>query len=370
MESDGSRMEKGKSRNHKYTFKLLIIIMVLLANNPIIKCYANALDSDEKYELAASMNVFNEIKRAIVNTLNIKVEGYSIGIEDNTYGYVKTEEERKEILNKICNKYIEELNINPKNITRIGVSGNLEAIPEKVKLSELSESNEIASEIYEACVTDRDLLGLTIEVNTCHTEEFEPNVVFEEDSSLYIGESERIDGVNGKKKVYKEQIFDGLTKVEENIVKEEVVVEATPTVIKTGTKNPYYDGIAFLARPTRGGYMSSEYGEQRGESYHKGIDIAKDMGENVYSALDGKVISAGYNDGGYGNLIIVDHGNNIKTYYAHLSEIYVNVGDYISKGKVIGAIGSTGYSTGPHLHFELRIDDMPVDPTNYILDQN
>ena len=113
--------------------------------------------------------------------------------------------------------------------------------------------------------------------------------------------------------------------------------------------------------------MTSSYGEVRGSTYHKGIDIAKDTGEDVYASLGGKVISAGYNNGGYGNLIIVDHGNNIKTYYAHLNEIYVSEGDYIDKGNIIGTIGSTGYSTGPHLHFELRINNTPVNPINYIL---
>ena len=95
-------------------------------------------------------------------------------------------------------------------------------------------------------------------------------------------------------------------------------------------------------------------------------DIAKNLGESVNAALDGKVISAGYNNGGYGNLIVIEHQNNMKTYYAHLNEIYVNVGDMVKKDDIIGAVGSTGNSTGPHLHFELRVDNKPVDPIKYI----
>ena len=95
-------------------------------------------------------------------------------------------------------------------------------------------------------------------------------------------------------------------------------------------------------------------------------NIAKDLGEDVSAALEGEVIYAGYNNGGYGNLIILQHNNNMKTYYAHLSNIYVSVGEIVKKNDLIGAIGSTGNSTGPHLHFELRVDNNPVNPIKYI----
>ena len=128
----------------------------------------------------------------------------------------------------------------------------------------------------------------------------------------------------------------------------------------------FYDGIAFLSNPSKGGYLSSYFGEVRAKSVHKGIDIAKNLGASVNASLDGKVIKAGYNNGGYGNLIVIQHGNNMKTYYAHLNEIYVNVGDIVKKAEIIGTVGSTGNSTGPHLHFELRVDTQPVDPVKYI----
>ena len=72
--------------------------------------------------------------------------------------------------------------------------------------------------------------------------------------------------------------------------------------------------------------------EKLENSIHKGIDIAKKLGASVNASLDGKVIKAGYNNGGYGNLIVLEHGNNMKTYYAHLSDIYVNVGDMVKQG--------------------------------------
>ena len=140
------------------------------------------------------------------------------------------------------------------------------------------------------------------------------------------------------------------------------------TVIKKGVKNPYYSGVAFLLAPVTGGCVTSVFGEARNTSYHKGIDIAKPAGESVKCALDGIVTFAGYNYGGYGNLVIIQHEDNMETYYAHLSDIYVSQGQSINEGDIIGAVGSTGYSTGPHLHFELRVGGTPVDPMGYILE--
>jgi murein DD-endopeptidase MepM/ murein hydrolase activator NlpD len=99
---------------------------------------------------------------------------------------------------------------------------------------------------------------------------------------------------------------------------------------------------------------------------HTGIDIAAEMGTTIVAPADGKVISAGWNDGGYGNMIILDNGGPMSTLYGHLSQIFVATDQEVKRGQAIGAVGSTGESTGPHLHFEVRIDGKPVDPMTYL----
>ena len=99
---------------------------------------------------------------------------------------------------------------------------------------------------------------------------------------------------------------------------------------------------------------------------HTGIDIAVGMGTTVLAPADGRVISAGWNDGGYGNMIIIDNGGSMSTLFAHLSQIFVGGDQEVKRGQAIGAVGSTGESTGPHLHFEVRIDGKPVDPMSYL----
>ena len=101
------------------------------------------------------------------------------------------------------------------------------------------------------------------------------------------------------------------------------------------------------------------------ERFHSGIDFGADYGSLVYASERGRVIYADWY-GGYGNAVIIDHGNGMTTLYAHCSELYVKDGDMVEKGQPISAVGSTGFSTGPHLHFELRANGEPLDPATYL----
>ena len=97
-----------------------------------------------------------------------------------------------------------------------------------------------------------------------------------------------------------------------------------------------------------------------------GLDFGIVVGTPVEATMDGKVVHAGWNNQGYGNLVIVDNGT-YKTYYAHLSSIPVAVGDFVTAGTTIGLSGNTGNSTGPHLHYEIRQNNVPIDPTSATL---
>jgi len=98
---------------------------------------------------------------------------------------------------------------------------------------------------------------------------------------------------------------------------------------------------------------------------HTGIDIPANLGTPIYPTSDGTVISAKWG-GGYGNLVIINHGNNTQTYYAHLHEINVTRGQEVTRDEPLGLVGSTGVSTGPHLHFEVRLHNNPIDPEPWL----
>lgn len=110
--------------------------------------------------------------------------------------------------------------------------------------------------------------------------------------------------------------------------------------------------------------ISSRFGSRNG-GYHTGLDIATSIGTPIYAVANGTVTYAGW-QGGYGNLVIISHENGVETYYAHCSEIYVSVGQTVKTGDVISAVGSTGNSTGPHLHLEVRVNGEIKNPQNYL----
>jgi len=101
------------------------------------------------------------------------------------------------------------------------------------------------------------------------------------------------------------------------------------------------------------------------ELNHWGIDIAGDLGNPIYAADSGVIVYAGWNDWGYGNVIVIDHGNGWQTLYAHLSQVLVNCGDFVTGGGLIGYMGSTGNSSGPHLHFEMSLNGSRMNPHKY-----
>jgi hypothetical protein len=122
--------------------------------------------------------------------------------------------------------------------------------------------------------------------------------------------------------------------------------------------------------PVRGGYISSKYGERTDpftgqKGFHKGIDITGRVGTKVAAAGSGIVIFSGVKKG-YGKLIKIHHGNGIVTHYAHNSKLLAQVGDFVTKGQKIAAVGSTGRSTGPHLHFEVLLNGETVNPEKYL----
>ena len=108
---------------------------------------------------------------------------------------------------------------------------------------------------------------------------------------------------------------------------------------------------------------------QNFHSGHNGLDFGIPVGTPIKSTMDGKVVHAGWNNQGYGNLVIVENAS-YRTYYAHLSSIPVSVGDLVTAGTAIGLSGNTGNSTGPHLHYEIRKNNQPTDPTSVTLGAN
>lgn len=185
-----------------------------------------------------------------------------------------------------------------------------------------------------------------------------------ESDQLYKGEEEvKQKGKNGEKEVlYRVEQKNGL-ELSRKVIEEKITKKAKKKIIIKGTKVIPSRGSGKYIWPTNGGYVSSYYGYRWGR-LHKGIDIARPSNRTIKAADHGVVSAAGYK-GGYGNRIVINHNNGMKTLYAHLSSINVRPGQVIEKGTAIGIMGSTGNSTGIHLHFEIYQNGVAKNPMQF-----
>jgi murein DD-endopeptidase MepM/ murein hydrolase activator NlpD len=226
-------------------------------------------------------------------------------------------------------------------------------------------------------VVAQDLDNMPV-IITRHIEEpasipFETQTV--ESDSLYVGETEiLIDGVNGEGISIVEVASEGDTEISRKVISTEVTKQPVAEMIAVGIKqkevvalpsssSTVLNGNGMFMWPVDGGYISDVYGSDRN---HKGLDIAAAEGTAIYASAAGKVIAAGWNTGGYGYFVMIDHGNGYATLYGHMSRVIAETGAEVKCGDLIGEVGTTGNSTGNHLHFEVRYNNVCQNPANYI----
>lgn len=187
---------------------------------------------------------------------------------------------------------------------------------------------------------------------------------YRNDSSLRMGTRKTIqEGKEGSKNVTYHVLTQNGKITEKTVVEEEIISEPVPKIIKKGTKFVLSSRGGGLVWPVYG-RLSSPFGPRLG-GFHKGIDIASGYGNSVRAAGPGTVVTAGWG-GGYGQMVVISHGNGVQTRYAHLSSIAVRSGQTVNCGQLIGRVGTSGNSTGPHLHFEVLINGVPRNPLKYL----
>lgn len=201
--------------------------------------------------------------------------------------------------------------------------------------------------------------------------EYTENIPYEtkkvNDSTIYKGSSKVVTkGRVGIRKVVADVTYVDNKEVSRDIISSAVTQQPVTQVIHVGTKaRPKTVATGKLSRPISGGIISSNYGMRRG-SMHKGVDFAAKTGTRISAADGGTVTWAGWKRGGWGYLVVINHGNGIETYYAHNSKVTVKVGQKVAKGEQIAKMGSTGNSSGPHVHFEVHVNGRYVNPWKYI----
>lgn len=258
-----------------------------------------------------------EVLAAVKNNSEIKCRVYAIKLDGNIKAFVTSQEEANQVVENIKGTIIE------------GVSVNLEV------------------EEQEQDKAQADLNTSSIEI---------AQVAINQDVEVKVQEYQ--------KQKEEEARAEKLRQQQEASRKAALAREAQLAVSsRAGASAPVTTSGQFM-RPLTSGTITSKYG-RRSSGFHTGLDLAAPKGTPIYASDAGTVVYSG-SRGGYGYMIIIDHGNGYQTYYAHCSALYVSSGATVSKGQNIAAVGSTGNSTGPHLHFEIRLNGSTLNPQNYI----
>ncbi len=289
---------------------------------------------------------------------------YSVTLNGEFIGYIDNKSE----LQKKINEYI-----------KYGSENNVAF----VEIEELPE--------YHLCLLKKDVvtnddeifemvksLGTTYYKYYAVLESTEPKayVATYEEAEKIIEELKNKSSANQEKltyvEVYETELKD-FTTVENAVaslyVKPEVkkkVVSTTRVTTSSKMSNEYKNIGISLIRPISG-TITSRFGSRSSVRVgaHTGLDIAAPKGTSIKAAAGGTVIHAGWK-GSLGNLVIIDHGNGVQTYYGHCSKILVSAGQKVSQGDIVAKVGSTGNSTGPHLHLEVRVNGVALNPQNYV----
>lgn len=243
------------------------------------------------------------------------------------------------------------------------------ALNRTIAADELTAGNILEIEVEEPLVQ----VACTRQVTETVSIPFSTEVVEGVSSS---GKAEIItQGVNGSKTVTANVVTVNGRETERVVLSETVLVEPVTQTMTEGAQSSvsysasYYGdtGSGVLKEsliwplPDNGGVETCYYGEDG----HQGVDLAIDAGTDIYAAASGTVVVAGWYYT-YGNCVIIDHGNGVRTLYAHCSSLDVSVGEEVTQGQVVGKVGMTGYATGNHLHFEVHINNRTCDPFTYI----
>lgn len=263
-----------------------------------------------------------EILALVEESAEIKCRTYAIKLDGNEKGTVNTQEEAEAVVNEI------------KANTTEGVELNLE-IEEQ----------------------EKDKKDINPDTTTVEVAKTEINKDVEVKVQEYQKEQEELKQQEERRKQEEAAKIAAAKKAAS------VSARGTATTRGTAGASIPATGATFM-RPVNGATITSKYGK-RSSGFHTGTDFAIALGTPAYAAASGTVTFAGWK-GSYGYLVIIDHGNGYQTYYAHCSALYVTAGQTVTQGQNISAVGSTGNSTGPHLHFEIRYNGNTLNPQNYV----
>lgn len=282
---------------------------------------------------------------------------YAVTLGDQNVGYVENVQEfEKEVEENVINytgKNVDSVEVKETPSYELKFVNREEKTNEQEIIIAMQKDMNITYKYYEIALEDEVIDS----VDTQEQAEKIVNDLKQEDENIELTITEQ--KTNNPEEIKTEEVEVAKTNISTKIEEKEKEKEYEDAIAVV-------EGIKIAKLPVTG-IISSRYGvsSRIRSSTHTGLDIATSTGTPISVVADGTVTCAQYS-GAYGNLVKVSHGNGVETWYAHTSKMYVKVGQEVKAGDVIAAVGSTGNSTGAHLHFEIRINGNHVNPQNYM----
>ena len=371
------------------TLVLIILHVVTFATTSLAQDLTDL--QNQKNELQNQINESNEQINQIqinltenleqLNNLNLKISTYEEDINSLEENLIKIEKDINQVSQKLQNievSYNKQREVLKNRLVAMYEAGDIYYLDVLLSSNSITEFISNYYLIGEVAKYDNELLK-NIEDQKNQIEEINNTLTERRETLKTIKENkEKVTVALENSKIIRNSYINKLTEEEkktQDIIDECQAelnsLEAQIVAITTGNLSPDYVGGVF-AWPAPGyTTITSRFGKRvhpilKVTSVHKGTDIAMPTGAYIIAANDGTVIEAKYSTTGYGNMVMIDHGGGIVTLYGHGSEILVNAGKTVKKGDIIMKAGSTGWSTGPHLHFEVRINGTAVDSLPFI----
>lgn len=385
---DKRKLTKGKIRAKVTLWSVALAMVAAVMLTPFAKAatiddWQNQLNNKNKQkdQIQEELNQSKKDLEAAEKELNaLDQKIYQAGVELNqltgelneTKAEIVKGLEELEQLKKDIEKQNDDLNARLRSMYKNGDVGMLSVVFGSSSMSDVLTNMDMVQRIYNA---DAELLKSIQEqydlVDAQNRKLEALKVQLEEQQAVIAEKKSALEADEAEARARRNALqadADSLQKQYDAVKKEADSISETIKVLQS--QNTQYIGGAMCWPSQASTRITSPFGWRYlsllgGRNYHTGVDIGAAGGTNILAANSGKVIKAGWNNS-YGYMVMVDHGGGIVTLYAHSSKLLVKTGDVVTRGQVIALIGSTGMSTGNHLHFEVRVNGKYQNPLNYI----
>jgi len=335
--------------------------------------YTNDVSIEAVSAIGAVYSSVNEAAGVINQQLDFVANATALLIDDQVAFYVADDNAALQVVKAAKDYY----SADSENFDRVYTSESISLSTAEVDMEEVLSYDEALNMLIYGQLTATDdpnpLITVHVAKYVVATEALPYSTERIDNSSLPLGKEEvETEGVDGVQEVtyYVVTVNDQIVSSEQ--ISAEVITPAVNEVIQVGTalwvssRLEYCEREYVLPVTKDSGYVITSYFGIRSRGWHSGVDFGIRTGTPIYASKSGTIIYADWNSGGYGYLVSINHGDGTETRYAHLSEILVSNGDYVEQGTLVALSGNTGNSTGPHLHFEIRIDGTAYDPLAYL----